>query len=81
MKQILAKHSPSRVLLLPEHTVAVQLGYSVTSLIQLRKEGIINPIRPGVIVLYSEEQVRQILHILEIKQCRLLCASVLASQL
>ena len=60
IRQVLAKYSPSQVRLLPEHTVAVKLGYPVEWLIQLRKEGLINPIRPGGHRLYSEEQVRQI---------------------
>jgi len=47
VRQILAKYGPSRVTLLPEHTVAVKLGYPVAWLIQLRKEGIINPTKPG----------------------------------
>jgi hypothetical protein len=59
-RQVLAKYSPSRVTLLPENTVAVKLGYPPAWLIQLRKEGIINPIRPGGHWLYSEEQVKQI---------------------
>jgi len=60
VRQILAKYSPLRVTFLPENTVAVKLGYSVEWLIQLRKEGIINPTKPGGHWLYSEEQVRQI---------------------
>ena len=60
VRQLLAKYSPSQVTLLPENTVAAKLGYPVNWLIQLRKEGIINPIRPGGFWLYSEEQVRQI---------------------
>jgi transcriptional regulator with XRE-family HTH domain len=47
VRQILAKHSPSRVTLLAENTVAAKLGYPVTWLIKLRKEGIINPTKPG----------------------------------
>jgi len=60
VRQVLAKYSPPQVTLLPESTVAVKLGYPVGWLAQLRKEGIINPIRPGGYWLYSEEQVRQI---------------------
>ena len=60
VRQILAKYSPSRVTFLPENTVAVKLGYPVEWLIQLRKEGIINPTKPGGHWLYSEEQVRKI---------------------
>jgi transcriptional regulator with XRE-family HTH domain len=60
VRQILAKHSPSRVTLLAENTVAAKLGYPITWLIKLRKEGVINPTKPGGNWLYSEEQVRQI---------------------
>jgi len=65
IRQVLAKYDPPQVTLLPENTVAVKLGYPLGWLIQLRKEGIINPIRPrGHRLyshrLYSEEQVRQI---------------------
>jgi len=60
VRQVLAKYSPSQVTLLPENTVAVKLGYPVTWLVQLRKEGIINPTKLGGQRLYSEEQVRQI---------------------
>jgi len=60
VRQLLAKHSRSQVTLLAERTVATKLGYPREWLIQLRKEGIINPIRPGGFWLYSEEQVRQI---------------------
>ena len=60
VRQVLAKYSLSQETLLPEHTVAAKLGYSPTWLTKLRKEGIINPIRPGGYWLYSEEQVRQI---------------------
>ena len=60
IRQILAKHDLSQVMLLPEKTVAAKLGYSVNWLVQLRKEGIIKPIKPGGFWLYSEAQVRQI---------------------
>jgi DNA-binding transcriptional MerR regulator len=60
VRKILAKHSPSRVKLLAENTVAAKLGYPVGWLSKLRKEGIINPTRPGGRWFYSEEQVRQI---------------------
>jgi hypothetical protein len=60
VRRILAEHSLSRVKLLAESTVAVKLGYSVVWLVRLRKEGIINPVKPGGHWLYSEEQVRQI---------------------
>jgi len=70
VRQILAKHSPSRVTLLPENTVAVKLGYPTTWLIQLRKEGIIKPTKPGGYWLYSEEQVRQIPSLIaEMRRC------------
>ncbi len=70
VRQILAKHSPSRVTLLPQRSVAVKLGYPVTWLIQLRKEGIINPTKPGGYWLYSEEQIRQIPSIIaDMRRC------------
>jgi len=70
VRQILAKYSPSRVTLLPENTVAVKLGYPLGWLIQLRKEGIINPTKPGGHWLYSEEQVRQIPSLIaEMRRC------------
>ncbi len=70
VRQILAKYSPSRVTLLPEHKVAVKLGYPPGWLIQLRKEGIINPTKPGGCWLYSEEQVRQIPSLIaEMRRC------------
>jgi len=70
VRQILAKHSPSRVKLLAENTVAARLGYPVAWLIQLRKEGIINPKKPGGHWLYTEEQVRQIPSLIaQIRRC------------
>ena len=60
VRQILAKHSTSRVMLLPENAVAAKLGYPVGWLYQLRKEGLVKPTKPGGRWLYSEEQVRQI---------------------
>jgi hypothetical protein len=70
VRQILAKHSPSRVTFLAERTVAVKLGYSTTWLSKLRKEGIINPIKPGGHWLYSEEQVRKIPSLIaEMRRC------------
>ena len=72
VRQILAKYSPSRVTLLPEHTVAVKLGYLPWWLIQLRKEGIVNPTKPGGRWFYTEEQVRQIpLLVTEMRRCEL----------
>ncbi len=70
VRQVLAKYSPPQVTLLPENTVAAKLGYSVTWLVQLRKEGIINPIKSGPYWLYSEEQVRQIPALIaEMRRC------------
>jgi hypothetical protein len=70
VRQILAKHSPSRFTFLAENTVAVKLGYPTTWLIKLRKEGIINPTKPGGHWLYSEEQVRQIPSLIaEMRRC------------
>jgi transcriptional regulator with XRE-family HTH domain len=72
VRQILIKHSPSRVTLLAESTVAAKLGYPVTWLIKLRKEGIINPTKPGGHWLYSEEQIRQIPSLIaEMRRCDL----------
>ena len=71
IRQILAKYDQSRVTLLPEQMVAAKLGYPVTWLIQLRKEGIIKPIKPGGFWLYSEEQVRQIPSLIdETRKCQ-----------
>ena len=70
VRQILAKRSPTRVTFLAENTVAVKLGYPVSWLIKLRKEGIINPIKPGGHWLYSEEQIRQIPSLIaEMRRC------------
>jgi len=70
VRKVLAKY-PSRVTLLSENSVAVKLGYPLHWLIKLRKEGIINPIRPGGCWLYSEEQVRQIpSRIAEARKCK-----------
>jgi len=60
VRQILAKHSPSGVKFLAEHTVATKWGYPIAWLVQLRKAGITNPTKPGGHWLYSEEQVKQI---------------------
>ncbi len=59
VRQLLAKYDRSQVTLLPESAVAAKLGYPVAWLVQLRKEGIIKPIKQGF-WLYSEEQVKQI---------------------
>jgi hypothetical protein len=70
VRQILAKHSSSRVTLLAENTVAVKLGYPVAWLVQLKKDGITNPTKPGGRWLYTEEQVRQIPSLLAgIRKC------------
>ena len=60
IRQLLAKYDLPQVTLLPEKRVAAKLGYPWQWLIKLRKEGIINPVRPGGYWLYSEEQVKQI---------------------
>lgn len=59
VRQLLGKYDQSQVTLLPEQKVAADLGYPALWLAQLRKEGIIKPIKRGF-WLYSEEQVRQI---------------------
>ncbi len=59
VRQLLGKYDRSQGTLLPEKKVAADLGYPVVWLAQLRKEGIIKPIKRGF-WLYSEEQVRQI---------------------
>ena len=59
-RQLLAKYDRSQVTLLPEGKVAADLGYPVAWLVQLRKEGIIKPVKPGGRWLYSDEQVKQI---------------------
>jgi hypothetical protein len=70
VRQILAQHSPSRVTLLAENTVAVKLGYPVEWLIQLRKAGVIKPTAPEGHRLYSEEQIRQIPSLIaEMRRC------------
>jgi hypothetical protein len=70
VRQILAQHSPSRVTLLAENTVAAKLGYPVAWLIQLRKAGVINPTKPGGHRLYSEEQVKQLPSLIaEMRRC------------
>jgi len=60
VRQLLAKYGPPQVTLLPENKVATKLGYLVSWLTRLRKEGIINPTKLWGFWLYSEEQVRQI---------------------
>ncbi|MBA7588541.1 hypothetical protein ES708_30600 [subsurface metagenome] len=70
VRQVLAKYDPSQVTLLAENRVAVKLGYPPGWLIQLRKEGIINPTKPGGRWLYSEEQVRKIPSLIaEMRRC------------
>jgi transcriptional regulator with XRE-family HTH domain len=74
VRQILAKHNPPRVTFLAESTVAAKLGYPVTWLIKLRKEGILNPTKPGGHWLYSEEQIRQIPSLIaEMRRCDQCC--------
>jgi NADH pyrophosphatase NudC (nudix superfamily) len=60
VRQILGKHRPVRVKLLPESRVAARLGYPVGWLVQLREAGITNPTKPGGRWFYSEDQVKQI---------------------
>ena len=70
VRQLLVKSGRSQVTLLPEGRVAADLGYPVCWLVQLRKEGIIEPTKPGGFWLYSEEQVKQIPSLIaEIKKC------------
>jgi len=70
VRQLLAKYDRSQVTLLAEQKVAADLGYPVGWLVQLRKEGIIKPIKPGGFWLYSEEQVKQIpVLIAEVRKC------------
>jgi hypothetical protein len=74
VRQILAKanYRRSQESLLPEARVAARLGYPRDWLVQLRKEGVINPVRPGGQWLYSEDQVKQIpLLIAGRKKCEL----------
>ncbi len=59
VRQLLGKYDWSQVTLLPEQAVAAKLGYPLEWLMQLRKKGIIKPIKRGF-WLYSEEQVKQI---------------------
>ena len=59
VRQLLGKYDRSQVTLLPEAKVAADLGYPINWLTQLRREGIIKPIKRGF-WFYSEEQVRQI---------------------
>ena len=70
VRQILAENSPSLVTFLAESTVAVKLGYPVSWLIKLRKQGITKPSKPGGYWLYSEEQVRQMPSLIaEMRRC------------
>jgi len=70
VRQLLAKYDRSQVTLLPEQKVAADLAYPVGWLVQLRKEGIIKPIKPGGFWFYSEEQVKQIPSLIaEIRKC------------
>ncbi len=70
VRKILAKYNLPQVRLLPEARVAARLGYPVWWLVKLRKEELITPIKPGGFWLYSEEQVRQILSLIdEARKC------------
>ena len=70
IRQVLAKHG-SQATLLPENRVATRLGYPLFWLTKLRKEGIIKPIKPGGLWLYSEEQVEQIPSLIaEARKCQ-----------
>ena len=81
IRQLLAKYDLPQVTLLPEKRVAAKLGYPWRWLIKLRKEGIINPVRPGGFWLYSEEQVKQIpLLIAEARRCKQFTSSQTGKQ-
>jgi len=70
VRQLLGKYDRSLVTLLPEQKVATKLGYPTVWLMQLRKKGIIEPIKRGF-WLYSEEQVRQIPSLIaETRKCQ-----------
>lgn len=70
VRQILAKNSTSRVMLLSENAVAAKLGYPIEWLYQLRKEGLVKPTKPGGRWLYSKEQVRHIPSLIaEVRKC------------
>jgi hypothetical protein len=70
VRQLLAKYDRSQESLLPEAKVVAKLGYPREWLVQLKKEGLINPIRRRGWWFYSEEQVRQIpLLIAEMRRC------------
>ena len=60
VRKILAKRNALEVPLLSENKVIAELGCVPGWLVRLRKEGTLNPVRPGVRWLYSEEQVRRI---------------------
>ena len=71
IRQVLAKYDLSQVTLLPEKRVARKLGYPQCWLSGLRKEGIIKPMRPGSLWLYSDEQVEQIPSLIaEARKCQ-----------
>ena len=70
IRQVLARCDLPQEPLLPEAKVAANLGYPVNWLIQLRKEGIINPIKRGHYWIYSQEQVKQIVSLIaERRKC------------
>ena len=71
VRQLLAKYAPPQVTLQPEKMIAAKLGYPIWWLVQLRKDGITNPIRSGGLWLYSEEQIRQIPSLIaEARKCQ-----------
>ena len=71
VRQLLAKSDRPQVTLLAERKVAADLGYPVGWLVQLRREGIIKPTKPGGFWLYSEEQVKQIPSLIaETRKCQ-----------
>jgi len=71
IRKLLARDGSPQVTLLSEGQVAAKLGYPVQWIAQLRKKGLVNPMRPGWYWLYSEEQVRQIAALIaEMRKCQ-----------
>ena len=71
IRKVLPKSDQSPVTLINESRVADQLGYRISWLMRLRKEGIIKPKKPAGRWLYSQEQIRQIsLLITETRKCQ-----------
>ena len=71
IRQVLAEYGRPQVTLLSENKVAAKLGYLTSWLARLRKEGVINPIKPGSFWLYSEEQISQIPALIaEMRKCQ-----------